>query len=589
LISRTAIGACACLIPSLVLRLWGLQQGAPDFYGHVDEIGVAASIWNFFREGTLRPTEFTYPAFYSYLVATGIWLTALIGSAGEGVLGLLDSVVYESFTNPAQAALVGRTISALLSSLSVVVVYRLGSEVAGPRVGLVAALFACFGVVPVMRAHMALPDSAMAFWSVLCYYWAWRIYRTGRWQHYVAAGVAAGLVVATKYNGCFAALAIVAAHLVRGKERDRRLRVLLLDPRLGLAVSVSVIALIAASPYLVLARADYAAIAEYQVSSLGFTLRQTSPWWWVVRNLVRGELLVGVAMWVGVGWAIARRDALDWILIAVLLPSFLYIGSWTRENLHYLLHLYPLLALAAARAVDAGVCILVGEHRPRARFACTLGTAALLLAPGTARVARYVAQLSRPDTRSVAAAWIEANVPAGTRLAMTWLPYCPRVDLLSARRSIWFYYQGNSEVQQRLARRWQQHPAYGLVNLEVTRPQPAVPEAYRETIDLDDPETRRVFRRGWRTLDELRERKAEYLVLPEAVYARYLQAPPPSPGTAAHYRYWQNRRYFEGLIEPGSGLKLVADVSVADSTETAVPRLRGGGIRIYQIPGSANQ
>ena len=583
------MAASACLIPALVLRLWGLEQGAPDFYGHVDEIGVAASIWNFFREGTLRPTEFTYPAFYSYLVATGIWLTALIGSAGEGALGLLDTIVYESFTNPAQAALVGRTISAVLGALSVVVVYRLGSEAASRRIGLVAALFACFGVVPVMRAHMALPDSAMAFWSVLCYFWAWRIYRTGRWQYYVAAGVAAGLVVATKYNGSFSALAIVAAHLAGGYERGRNLRALLLDPRLWLAVSVSVTALIAASPYLVLAHSDYAAVAEYQVSSLGFALRQTSPWWWVIRNLVWAELLVGVAMWVGVGWAIARRDALDWILIAVLIPSFLYIGSWTRESLHYLLHLYPLLALAAARAVDAGVCRSLGEHRSRARFACALGTAALLLAPGAARLVRYDARLSRPDTRAVAAAWIEANVPAGTRLAMTWLPYCPRVDLLSARRSIWLYYEGNPEVQQRLAERWQQRPAYGLVNLEATRSQPVVPEAYQESIDLDDPETRRVFSRGWRTLHELRLRKAEYLVLPEAVFARYLKAKPPSPGTAAHYRYWLNRRYFEGLIAPQSGLKLAAEFSVADSAVPAVPRLRGGGIRIYQIPGDANQ
>ena len=35
-----------------------MWQGYPEFYGPVDETGVAASMWNFFREGTLRPTEF---------------------------------------------------------------------------------------------------------------------------------------------------------------------------------------------------------------------------------------------------------------------------------------------------------------------------------------------------------------------------------------------------------------------------------------------------------------------------------------------------------------------------------------------------
>lgn len=42
-----------------------MYQGYPEFCCHVDEVGVAASIWNFFRAATLLPTEFTYPAFYS--------------------------------------------------------------------------------------------------------------------------------------------------------------------------------------------------------------------------------------------------------------------------------------------------------------------------------------------------------------------------------------------------------------------------------------------------------------------------------------------------------------------------------------------
>ena len=43
------LGLLGLFALALWLRLWGLAQGYPDFYGHVDEIGVAASIWNFFR------------------------------------------------------------------------------------------------------------------------------------------------------------------------------------------------------------------------------------------------------------------------------------------------------------------------------------------------------------------------------------------------------------------------------------------------------------------------------------------------------------------------------------------------------------
>ncbi len=76
----------ALCLGGLGVRLWGMEQGYPEFYGHVDEIGVAASIWNFFRAQTLLPTEFTYPAFFSYLVAVGLWLSCwlgLVGAAGN--------------------------------------------------------------------------------------------------------------------------------------------------------------------------------------------------------------------------------------------------------------------------------------------------------------------------------------------------------------------------------------------------------------------------------------------------------------------------------------------------------------------------
>jgi len=69
------LGLAGLFLVALFLRLWGFEQGYPDFYGHVDEIGVAASVWNYFRVWTLQSSEFTYPAFYSYLVVAGLLLT----------------------------------------------------------------------------------------------------------------------------------------------------------------------------------------------------------------------------------------------------------------------------------------------------------------------------------------------------------------------------------------------------------------------------------------------------------------------------------------------------------------------------------
>lgn len=559
---------CWVLAGGLALRLWGISQGYPEFYGHVDEIGVAASIWNFFRAGTLLPTEFTYPAFYSYLVAAGIWLSGVVGLVfRQG--GLMDSLVLQSFLDPAWAALVGRSVSALLSALTIYLTYRLGREACNQRVGLVAALFLAVARLPVEQAHQALPDSTMACLATLCFYWSWKVYCRGRWADYLWAGVFAGLVVATKYNGAFTALAVGAAHLRRSLEQEDRgwLR----SGKWWAVAGCGVGALFIGSPYLLLASEEYLKVASYQVSSLDFALAQTTPWWWVVRGLVQLELAVGLLMVAGAIWACLARRPLDWLFLAAWVPSFLYIGSWTRESLHYLLHLYPLLAIAAARLADELVARL-----PSWRGWKYLFIGALVVPNFWICVAR-VRELAWTDTRLQASVWIEGQIPTGTRLAMTWLPYCPRIALESNRQSLRAYCRGKPAMLAQLEQAWQRQPAYQLVNLEIWLKEPVVPETYSGIVDLADPETRRVFSRGWRSLRQLRALGVQYIVLPEAIYGRYLQGDPPVQRGAAQFHYLKNRAYFSQFAA-GDTTQLVEVAKFADG-----PGVRGSPIHVYRL------
>jgi len=560
------------LAGALGVRIWGLGQGYPQFYGHVDEVGVAASIWNFFRSSTLLPTEFTYPACYSYLVAVGLWASYWLGLIPD-IGGCGDSLILYSFVDPAWSALVGRCLSAGASTSIVLFTYLLGRRACNRGIAGGAAVFVAFSTVSVQQAHNALPDSSMALFAAICFYASWRIYERGHWFDYGMAGVAAGLVVATKYNGAFTALVIVAAHLVReeGGGWARKL----MGGRLWMAIGLACIALFSGSPYLFLAHEKYRTLMEYQVSSLGFSLRETSPWWWIVRDLVVEEYAVGVLMLGGMGWALYRRKPLDYLFLAAWVPSFFYIGSWTRESWHYLLHFYPLLALGAGR-------LLQGLNR---RFAVGrkgdwmfwIGVGLLVL-PNLQQVVQRDRFLARTDTRATAAAWIEENIPDGARLGMTWLPYCPRLSLKTARQSIFARYRGDERALVRLRQAWEGEPAYELVNLEVWLKRPVVPDAYRKTVDLEDPETRRIFSRGWLNPRQLRKRGVEYIILPEAAYQRYLGEPPPAPeGSAVRYHYLKNRAYFSQLIAPENrATELVA--SFPPGRET-----RGGGIHIFRL------
>jgi 4-amino-4-deoxy-L-arabinose transferase-like glycosyltransferase len=410
---------------------------------------------------------------------------------GEGTNGLLDRLLLTSYTDPAWSALVGRSISAAASTLSVLLVYLLGRQVSTARTACMGALFAAVSVVAVRQAHFALPDSTMAFLATLCFYLSFQVYLKGSWRSYLLAGVCAGLVVATKYNGAFTAFGLVAAHLLRrrGEGRFPPARTLL-DPKMIAAVTVAGASVVVASPYLILARDQYLGVARYQVSSLSFTLSQATPWWWVVRGLIESEWMLGVLMVLSLGWAFGRRHPLDLIVLAAWIPSFIYIGSWTRQSLHYLLHFYPILALTAARLVDrmaedvdSGVGLLraassakAGKPRESLRTALLLLLISACAVPSAWRIAASDHYLALRDTRSMAADWINANVPGGSTLAMTWLPYCPTLDLETTRDGLTSYFRGNSPALAALRRSWSTRPAYRLVNLEVWRQQPLVPE-----------------------------------------------------------------------------------------------------------------
>lgn len=565
----------ALLALALLLRCWGAAQGYPEFYGHVDEIGVAASVWHFFREGTLRPTEFTYPALYSYLVAAGIWLTAALGAADLPEGGaLLERIAFVSYADPAWSALVGRALSALASTAAVAAVYRLAGQVGGQRSAVAAGLMMAVAAVPVAQAHNALPDSLASFLGAVVLYLSWRVYRVGGWREYLAAGGVSGLLLATKYNGALCALSVVAAHAARRVPVTPSpigvARQVLAGWRLWACGAVAAITAAASSPYLVLAHEQYLAVARYQVSSLDFAMGQTSPWWWIPRGLVAGEYAIGGMMLGGLALAAARRDAFDWIALAALLPAFAYIGSWTRESLHYLLPYYGALAVSAARAVTA----MQGRARgPTARW-WAVGLAALV--PSLWTAARGDRDLQRPDTRAQAAAWIEQQVPAGATLAMTWLPYCPRLSLLADRQAVLGHYEGRPRWRQALERRWRGHPAYRMVNLEVWLKEPLVPAPLQGAVDLSDPETRRVFSRGWRSLSGLRAEGVGHLVLPDAVFRRYLRQEDPPEAPAARFRFLANRDYFRGLLDDPA----IERVAVFPGGSTGS---RGGGISVFRL------
>src|SRR5262245_51735773 len=117
------------LVGGALARIWGNDFGLPHTY-HPDEGHIVNRAIRF-HGGDLDPKFFNWPSLYMYLLS--------------GVYGLLfgwrGGVVPAFSENPAVFYLVGRTLTALMGTATIAVVYGLAARLYGTTVGLLAAVF----------------------------------------------------------------------------------------------------------------------------------------------------------------------------------------------------------------------------------------------------------------------------------------------------------------------------------------------------------------------------------------------------------------------------------------------------------------
>ncbi|MBI94730.1 MAG: hypothetical protein CME05_16225 [Gemmatimonadaceae bacterium] len=107
----------------------------------------------------------------------------------------------------------------------------------------------------------------------------------------------------------------------------------------------------------------------------------------------------GATVWTGSPWP-------------AIVAAFAYIGSWTKENLHYLLPYLGILIVQATRFLAH-----VESRLPCSPAWLLPGLAILALIPNGASSLQNSLQLQLTDTRTRAAEWIQQTIPNGTGTA----------------------------------------------------------------------------------------------------------------------------------------------------------------------------
>jgi len=415
------------VVLGLILRVWGLGFGLPFIY-HYDEHLIVNAALNLGRGVISNP-----------LIMPGLSNVLFLEYALYYVSRLLSGVV----TSPAEFAalyradpsvfyLLGRITVAVLSTLSIPLVWNLGRQCYGKTVGNLAAIVLAVSFLHVRDSHYSVPDTVMPVFLLIALILALRGCASCRVRDVALAAFAGGAATAMKWS----AIAVFVPISVAMMEVSKRTWAKMAVPKgVFLACLCLFAGFFVVTPQVILSPRMYidAGIAQARADQAGgydqWRIDSVSGWGFYLKTLYRGlGLPLLLACTVGAGITaytyVTDRDRRTSLLVLFGFPLAYYLamGSSRRYFARYALPLIPFAALLAAVAIEAlSSRLLGGRIRRPLLFVITVCCLAI---PFVASV-RHDALLTRIDTRTLAKQWVEANLPQGASIAVDWPTHGP--------------------------------------------------------------------------------------------------------------------------------------------------------------------
>jgi 4-amino-4-deoxy-L-arabinose transferase-like glycosyltransferase len=407
------------------LRFWGIHFGLPYTYAP-DEPTYLTITLQILRSGDLNPHWWYYPSAMFYLHALAQAMFFLLGRSLGVFMTLADLPLPEIITTGVgrttlpETFLVARGLTALFSTLAILVVYAMGRRLhSNPSVALLAAFF--FAISPTVNdtSHRIGPDILAMFFLLVSAFFALRLDDEPHWQNYVGAGLCAGWAFGSKYNAGMVIIALLVAHFLRWRWTKMR--------QLVLALVAMGVGFFIATPFAVFDFPNFWEGLRWQVFSYsveGHSGQEGDALRWYLTYLWQVEGWVAFLGALGVLWMVKQRSHKFWTFLSFPVTYFVFISLMLTRNERTIMLIVPFLCLSAAiLLVDVSAYLAT-----RTRLAMLLAAVATILIIGSPLHISLasIERLSTVDSRETARVWIEQNLPRGARLAIE--PYSPYVD-----------------------------------------------------------------------------------------------------------------------------------------------------------------
>ena len=525
---------CLILGMALSLRLWGVSYGLP-LVVHPDENRQLLDAFGMAQRLSIMPGEFSYPAFHKYmlLAANGAYFAA---GRIAGVFESRDDFALKFLDGSSSVFLVARLLSVAAGMLTVVAAWRLAKRLSGQGASVAGLLFAAGMFHLIQHSQWAISDIFLALFSTLAFHYTIGSMRMagerGAVKETVLSFLFTGLSIATKPQGAFLIAPLIIGQYYALKRADYNTTLFMR----GRALGVVLLAATALSGNLFWISDFPAAYEKFsmlkQVATIGISSKEPfrtgllTLSGWFAKEMTRQEGPLGLLLVGGVIYSAIRRKKEDILFLSYIAVYMFAVRDWAIRYLHLFVALFPVMCAFGARFLDE----TMAGFRVKGPVHASLALALIL--PSAVWSANTSVMKTRTDTRLLAKAWVEDNIPGGASIAVDWYDFAvplwgdvPFTLLNPKARS---YYE--ERVPERVKRSYREsvrdRKRYRVVPALYTTPGPNWPtdmppdviakasgkEVYKELYS--------VF--NFKTVEDLKRSGALYLIISSYSYTNFL-------------------------------------------------------------------
>jgi hypothetical protein len=423
------------MLCAIYIRFDGLDFGLPGLF-HPDESRKSKIIRSMVVTGDLNPHYFRHPNFLLYASAFNTWVS---------------SIFHGKIPDPPAVVELGRSVSAVLGSASVLIMFLIGSLLFNNIAGIIAAAFLAFSPLHIVSSRYIKEDASMLFFALLCFYFAVKSLKKDCSVKYnLLSALFAGFSASSKYSGLlniiFSLMPVYERSLIYLQNllpRHEKLisKIRFADYRLKetipgiILISLCIIGLFVAgfltfTPYSI---SDYSTfiedfMGETQHMERGHTVPITAMSYYWGFHLERSiftwyQWLFAGLSFIAAGYVLMKRRMFGFLIFASVLlfylPAEFVKAKPEPQPERYILPCIPFLALALGDFVSL---VSAGKNKIIKYLVFGLTAAALF------QIAHYSylhSQSIKNDTRLQAKHWMLHNVPRNSKVIIDWQFYGP--------------------------------------------------------------------------------------------------------------------------------------------------------------------